>query len=118
MKQPTISGFGSSLMLSKYDQLRCKRALAKILILDELPFRFVENPGFHRFCFELCHLFDLPSRRTIVRELYQLYIDEKTKLKKYFNRSNVRVCLTTNTWTSIQNINYMVFTAHFIDYDW
>ncbi|KAK2658635.1 hypothetical protein Ddye_005168 [Dipteronia dyeriana] len=93
-------------------------ALAEMLILDELPFRFVENRGFRKFCFELCPLFDLPSRRTIVRELYQLYIDEKIKVKKYFNRSKVRVCLTTDTWTSIQNINYMVVTAHFIDYDW
>ncbi|KAK3175492.1 hypothetical protein Dsin_032587 [Dipteronia sinensis] len=40
------------------------------------------------------------------------------RLKKYFSRSKVRVCLTTDTWTSIQNINYMVVTAHFIDYDW
>ncbi|KAK2641027.1 hypothetical protein Ddye_022790 [Dipteronia dyeriana] len=117
-KQPRLSGFESSLGVSKFDQLKCKRALAKMLILDELPFRFVENRGFRRFCFELCPLFDLLSRRTIVRELYQLYIDEKIKLKKYFNRSKVRVCLTTDTWTSIQNINYMVVTAHFIDYDW
>ncbi|KAK3188999.1 hypothetical protein Dsin_028560 [Dipteronia sinensis] len=118
VKQPSVSGFESSLGVSKFYQLRCKRALAEMLILDELPFRFVENRGFRRFCFELCPLFDLPSRRTIVRELYQLYIDEKMKLKKYFSRSKVRVCLTTNTWTSIQNINYMVVTAHFIDYDW
>ncbi|KAK3212504.1 hypothetical protein Dsin_017210 [Dipteronia sinensis] len=118
VKQPSISGFGSSLGVSKFDQLRCRRALAEMLILDELPFRFVENRGFRRFCFELCPLFDLPSRRTIVRELYQLYIDEKMRLKKYFSRSKVRVCLTTDTWTSIQNINYMVVTAHFIDYDW
>ncbi|TXG46520.1 hypothetical protein EZV62_006732 [Acer yangbiense] len=118
VKKPTTSGFGSSLGVSKFDQLKCRRALAEMLILDELPFRFVENRGFRRFCFELCPLFDLPSRRTIVRELYKLYIDEKIKLKNYFSRSKVRVCLTTDTWTSIQNINYMVVTAHFIDYDW
>ncbi|KAK2649936.1 hypothetical protein Ddye_017425 [Dipteronia dyeriana] len=113
-----MSGFGSTLGVSKFDQLRCRRVLAEMLILDELPFKFVENRGFQRFCFELYPLFDLPSRRTIVRNLFQLYIDEKIKLKEYFNRSKVRVCLTTDTWTSIQNINYMVVTAHFIDYDW
>ncbi|TXG63370.1 hypothetical protein EZV62_010364 [Acer yangbiense] len=64
---------------------------AEMLILDELPFRFVENRGFRRFCFELCPLFDLPSRRTIVRELYKLYIDEKIKLKNYFSRSKKRI---------------------------
>ncbi|KAK2635899.1 hypothetical protein Ddye_030691 [Dipteronia dyeriana] len=90
VKQPPLSGFGSSLGVSKFDQLKCKRALAEMLILDELPFRFVENRGFRRFCFELFNLFDLRSRRTIVKELYQLYIDEKIKLKKYFNRSKLQ----------------------------
>ena len=26
--------------------------------------------------------------------------------------------MTTNTWTFIQNLNYMVVTAHFVDNDW
>ncbi|KAF3637652.1 hypothetical protein FXO38_23636 [Capsicum annuum] len=29
-----------------------------------------------------------------------------------------RICLTTDTWTSVQRINYMYLTAHFIDRDW
>ena len=29
-----------------------------------------------------------------------------------------RVCLTTDTWTSIQRINYMCLTAHYIDNNW
>ncbi|KAL4627407.1 hypothetical protein ACB092_05G163800 [Castanea dentata] len=29
-----------------------------------------------------------------------------------------RVYLTTDTWTSVQNLNYMCLTAHFIDSDW
>lgn len=28
------------------------------------------------------------------------------------------MCLTAYCWTSIQNISYMVLTAHFIDCDW
>ena len=28
------------------------------------------------------------------------------------------MCLTTNTWTSIQNLCYMSLTVHFIDDDW
>ncbi|XP_022155174.1 zinc finger BED domain-containing protein RICESLEEPER 2-like [Momordica charantia] len=43
---------------------------------------------------------------------------EKKKLKSALSRSGQRVCLTTDTWTSVQNINYMVITAHFIDGDW
>ena len=29
-----------------------------------------------------------------------------------------RVCLTTDTWTSIQNLSYMCLIAHWIDNDW
>ena len=29
-----------------------------------------------------------------------------------------RVCLTIDTWTSVQNLNYICLTAHFIDSDW
>ncbi len=29
-----------------------------------------------------------------------------------------RVCLTTDTWYSLQNINHMCLTVHFIDNDW
>ena len=45
-----------------------------------------------------------------------LYYEEKKKLKKAFRKQ--RVCLTTDTWTSIQNLNYMCLTAHWIDNDW
>ncbi|KAL0536677.1 hypothetical protein IC582_025637 [Cucumis melo] len=47
-----------------------------------------------------------------------MYMKEKKKLKNALTRSGQRVCLTTDTWTSVQNINYMVLTAHFIDDDW
>jgi hypothetical protein len=32
--------------------------------------------------------------------------------------SGTRVCLTTDCWTSIQNLNYMCNTAHFNDSEW
>ncbi|KAK3231820.1 hypothetical protein Dsin_003701 [Dipteronia sinensis] len=118
VKQPNVKGVGSTLGTSRFSAEECKLALAEMLILDELPFRFVENRGFRKFCFAMNPRFDVPSRRIIVRDLYKLYVEERMKLKKYFKSSQVRVCLTTDTWTSIQNINYMVVTAHFINYDW
>ena len=35
-----------------------------------------------------------------------------------FKETRPRVCLTTDTWTSIQKINYMCLTTHFIDRNW
>ena len=36
-------------------------------------------------------------------------------MKIFLEKSTQRISLTTNTWTSIQNINYMCLIAHFID---
>ena len=40
------------------------------------------------------------------------------QLRKMFSIHGQRVSLTTDAWTSIQNINYMSLTAHYIDSDW
>ena len=45
-----------------------------------------------------------------------LYLEEKEKLKEVLR--NQRVCLTTDTWTSVQNMNYMSLTVHWINDQW
>ncbi|CAH9087007.1 unnamed protein product [Cuscuta epithymum] len=87
-----------------------------MVVLDELPFSHVEGEGFRYFCRVACPHWKVPSRKTIARDVLNLFYSEKTKLKS--DLSSYRVCLTTDTWTLIQNINYMVLTAHFIDRNW
>ncbi|KAK2652856.1 hypothetical protein Ddye_012712 [Dipteronia dyeriana] len=108
----------SNLVAVGFDKEACRKACNRMIIVDELPFSFVEKDGFRDFCRVACPRFTLPSRRTLVRDIYQLYVDEKLKLKKHFIEKSPRVCLTIDTWTSIQNINYMVITSHFIDCEW
>ena len=55
---------------------------------------------------------------TIARDYIRLYSMERDRLKIFLEKPTRRISLTTNTWTSIQNINYMCLTAHFIDDDW
>ncbi|CAL9019876.1 unnamed protein product [Prunus brigantina] len=86
-------------------------ACAEMIIIDELQFNFVKKKGFRKFCSVACHLFNVPSRRTIVKQFLKMYDEHKLKLKKDLRET--RVCLTT--WTTVQNCNYMVLTAHFID---
>ncbi|KAL5790079.1 hypothetical protein ACOSQ2_004967 [Xanthoceras sorbifolium] len=119
MSPLTNEGCMSSIGLATFKQEDTdQKALAEMLVVDELPFRFVEKQGFQKFCRVGMPKFDVPSRRTIVRDIMQLYVDEKASLIKNFRKNKVRVCLTTDTWTSIQNINYMVVTAHYIDEYW
>ena len=41
----------------------------------------------------------------------------KEKLKYFLSQHCQRVCLTTNVWTSPQNVSYMCLTTNFIDND-
>ena len=59
--------------------------------------------------------FHIPIRRTVTRDCYELYLEEEKILKKVFKEACPKVCLTTDTWTSIQKINYICLTTHFID---
>lgn len=109
---------GTNLKAVGFSQSDCRLACVKMIILDELSFRFVEQEGFKLFCSVACPRFDIPSRTTVSRDIKNLYRDEKKKLKNYFLKHSQRVSLTTDTWTSIQNVCYMVLTAHFIDHEW
>ena len=60
----------------------------------------------------------MPFGVTIAKDCNEIFISEKRKLKSYLKKINARISLTTDTWTSIQQINYMCLTAHFIDNDW
>ncbi|TXG57149.1 hypothetical protein EZV62_018462 [Acer yangbiense] len=111
--EKTNMGDGTgNLVAMGFSKDACRKALSKMIVLDELPFSFVEREGF------ACPKFDPPSRTTIARDINQLYLDEKVMLKSMFSFNKQRVCLTTDCWTSIQNTNYMVITAHFIDSGW
>lgn len=85
-------------------------------MIDELPFRHVKKKGFRNFCLVMEPKFFVPSRITIARDCLNLFLDEKQKLKKVLRKQ--RECLTTDTWTSIQNLNYTCVTGHWIDNDW
>lgn len=89
-----------------------------MIILDQLPFRFVENVWF-RLMMSICYpSLNMSSHITIVIDVYHIYVDERVKFKECRTHSFQRACLTTNTWTLLQMINYMVINAHFIYNDW
>lgn len=110
-------GEGFNVVATSFSMEAARKDLAEMVIIDELPFRFVENYGFRKFCRILQPKFlNIPSRQTVARNVIQIYDDERMKLKK--SLKGRRVCLTTDTWTLIQNLNYMCLTCHFIDDEW
>lgn len=120
LKQTNLA-FGSGGLISvspKFDKEACRKAITLFVILDEHPFRVVDGEGFIFLCNQLEPLLTIPSRRTVARDCFQLYLDEKLRLKAYFRSDCSRVALTTDCWTSIQNLSYITVTAHFVDNDW
>lgn len=102
----------------RFNLAACRKAIALFVILDEHAFRVVEGEGFKLLCKQLQPQLTIPSRRTVARDCFQLFVDEKARLKGYFKSDCNRVALTTDCWTSIQNLSYMTLTAHFINNDW
>ncbi|RZC53648.1 hypothetical protein C5167_012502 [Papaver somniferum] len=118
MFEPQRPSEDSKLIASNFSQEACRKALVVFIIVDEKPFKIVEGEGFRVFCQMLEPRFKMPSRMTIYRDLLQLYLDEKVILKRYFASTKMRVSLTTDTWTSPNNYNYICVTVHFIDQNW
>lgn len=102
----------------RFNLAACRKAIALFVILDEHAFRVVEGEGFKLLCKQLQPQLTIPSRRTMARDCFQLFVDEKARLKGYFKSDCNRVALTSDCWTSIQNLSYMTLTAPFINNDW
>ena len=107
-----------SLSTWKYDENAIRIALSRMIIVDELPFKFVEGEGFRDLFAVTCPRLHILFRRTIIRDYYDLYVSEREKLKSFIKQTYQSVCLTTNTRTSLQKINYMCLMCHFIDKNW
>ena len=101
---------------TKYNVDECRRKLARMVVIDELPFQFVDGRGFQEFVQELEPRFMLPSRHTVAKDIKKMYWKDKDVLRGQL--AGLVVCLTTDTWTSVQNFDYMSLTVHFIDSDW
>ncbi|KAL0385845.1 UNVERIFIED_CONTAM: hypothetical protein Sradi_2978800 [Sesamum radiatum] len=70
--------------MKKLDIEGIRKSLAKMVILDELPFKMVEGEGFRAYSQVLEPRFVVPSRITVARDCMKLYVEEKKALKKTF----------------------------------
>ncbi|XP_055959716.1 zinc finger BED domain-containing protein RICESLEEPER 2-like [Mercurialis annua] len=102
----------------KFDQEAIRKAVSYMIVVDELPLKFVEKQGFKKLMSIACPRFKIPSRWTVNRDCYAMFVEEKLKLKHFMKFNTQRVSLTSDAWTSNQRINYMCVTAHFIDTEW
>ncbi|XP_075091621.1 uncharacterized protein LOC142171815 [Nicotiana tabacum] len=62
-----------------FEQGLVRRALVEMVITKELPFSFVVKKGVKKFMSIAQPLFNVPSRRTITRDYFQVYGKERLK---------------------------------------
>ncbi|KAG6423642.1 hypothetical protein SASPL_114044 [Salvia splendens] len=115
----SVDGQSRALTTWKFDQKKFRLGLCKMILLDELPFLFVEREGFLSFMRLVCPQFQIPSRQTIRTDCVQLFLEEKQSLVKLFQKRGMgRVSITTDCWTSVNNNSFICVTAHYIGKDW
>lgn len=72
-----------------FGQRKITYAFTYIVVVDKLPFNFVVSKGFVQYMKFVCPRFHMPSRQTITRECYRLFMEKKSKLKNYFVESRL-----------------------------
>lgn len=118
MGRGECSSNSNKLVHWSFNQESSRIAFAKMIIIDELPFRFIEHEGFRHFMSVTQPEFKFVSRSTVVKDCFSIYMKERKKLKDVLTESCQRVCLTVDCWTSLQNISYTRLITHFVDKEW
>ncbi|CAL5194766.1 unnamed protein product [Lathyrus oleraceus] len=68
-------------LIVKFDQEAIRRAMVKMFINMEIPFRKVEHESFHEFMSLVSPTFQICSRTTLVRDVLKLWDSERMILK-------------------------------------
>ncbi|OMO52619.1 putative Zinc finger, BED-type [Corchorus olitorius] len=102
----------------KVDVDEIRRAIAKMIVVDEQPFRVVEGTGFRRVLSVACPEFPALTRKAIKREIVSIYLKERESIRELLATCPGRICLTSSTWKSSCDDHFNCVTAHFIDNEW
>ncbi|XP_044353940.1 zinc finger BED domain-containing protein DAYSLEEPER-like isoform X2 [Triticum aestivum] len=109
---------GASLIVNhEYDHAQVVKIIAKMIIVHEYPFRMVEHAWFNILMRYMNASYKFIGRKKIRAECMKVYLSEKEILKKQL-RSIESISLTSDIWTSNQNLSYLAIVAHYIDEDW
>ncbi|KAF7832006.1 zinc finger BED domain-containing protein RICESLEEPER 2-like [Senna tora] len=110
--EPKKDGGGNNMIKAPqvYDVEECRKAIAIFVIADEHPFKVVEGYGFKYLISRLHPQLHIPSRFTVARDCYQLYLDEKLALKAFLQSNCARRVFTLTVDNASSNdvaIGYM-----------
>ena len=67
----------NSLIVLSNNESMCREALTRMIIVDELPFKFVNHEGFRHYSPVLQPGFIVPTHTTVVRDFIRIYTMER-----------------------------------------
>ncbi|KAG7552430.1 hAT-like transposase RNase-H fold [Arabidopsis thaliana x Arabidopsis arenosa] len=95
-----------------------REATNEMLVLGHMPLSFIESIAWRHFTTK-CNMYTRVSRRTVTRDIYEMFVKRKEDMRKWMRATKQRVSLTTDIWTAhVTGASYMVITCHFIDANW
>ncbi|KAK9065040.1 hypothetical protein SSX86_016423 [Deinandra increscens subsp. villosa] len=76
-KKDDVEGGACEIKTLKFCVDYTRKPIAKMIIVDELPFFVVEHEGFRSLMNTVCPYFKAPSRHTIARDCGEIYLEQK-----------------------------------------
>ena len=93
------------------------RMLAEFVARDLRPVALTEGKGFLQFVRTLEPGYQMPSRKTLMKELHVMQGEVQASVASGLEKSKF-VSLTTDFWTSLANDSYLGVTVHLVTSDW
>lgn len=94
-------------------QSEFKQELINMIVEDMQPIALVERSGFQNFCHTLLPHIQMPSRRTVSREINTLYDEKKHALIMELEKVKY-VSVTADLWSSHKR-GFLGVTIHYVD---
>lgn len=92
-----------------------RKLIAEMLVVDNLPFSFVDNPGFRRLMARAVPKFSMPSRPYMSETAVPKILNRVTaKIQKLVNEASF-ISFTSDIWTSENNRAFITLSGHWID---
>ena len=95
-----------------FDPQLSREHMIEYIVHAEIPFNKFEDPYFERWIKSVNPNYDVVKRQTIRNDSLKKYEKMKMDFQIELSNLNSRVCLTSDFWTSVQNLGYMVVTAN------
>ena len=72
VKQKILSFENPTQVAIGFDQKEITKVCVEMIIMDELPFSFVEGDVFRHFCSKACPKWRVPCRQTIAKDVLNM----------------------------------------------